>query len=630
MADLIQLLPDAIANQIAAGEVIQRPASVIKELMENSIDAGSTSVKLIVKDAGKTLLQVIDNGCGMSETDARMAFERHATSKIRASQDLFAIRTMGFRGEAMASIAAVAQVEMRTRRQAEELGNRLVIEGSEVKIQEACQCTAGTNISVKNLFFNVPARRNFLKSNTVEMRHIIDEFQRLAIANPDIFFSLHHNNGEIFHLPPGNLRQRIIALFGNAYNKRLVPVSEETDALKLYGFVGKPEFAKKTRGEQYFFVNQRFIKSGYLNHAVVTAFEELLAADTYPFYIIFIDIDPARIDINVHPTKQEIKFDDEKLVYNYLKVAIRHSLGQYSIMPTLDFDQETSFSANRVQPVQRSEFTIDSYTRESKATADSNSGNYRNGNINYSGEENRQKNNLENWQKLYEGIGGTADEDTEAGEAEPSFTIESEWSKENTLDDQTQSFSKQQRPPYQVHASYIVSHIKSGFLLIDQQAAHERILYENYLQVLDKQTASTQKQLFPKTIDLPAADAAVLRDIIPQINLLGYDIQEFGQNTFVINGIPAEMAGHRNEEKAIEILLEQYKSNLELRLDITENLARSLARSTSIKRGQTLSVTEMQALIDKLFACEIPFSSPTGRNCFITFELDDLAKRFEG
>ena len=630
MADLIQLLPDAIANQIAAGEVIQRPASVIKELMENSIDAGSTSVKLIVKDAGKTLLQVIDNGCGMSETDARMAFERHATSKIRASQDLFAIRTMGFRGEAMASIAAVAQVEMRTRRQAEELGNRLVIEGSEVKVQEACQCTAGTNISVKNLFFNVPARRNFLKSNTVEMRHIIDEFQRLAIANPDIFFSLHHNNAEIFHLPPGNLRQRIIALFGNAYNKRLVPVSEETDALKLYGFVGKPEFAKKTRGEQYFFVNHRFIKSGYLNHAVVTAFEELLAADTYPFYIIFIDIDPARIDINVHPTKQEIKFDDEKLVYNYLKVAIRHSLGQYSIMPTLDFDQETSFSANRVNPVQRSEFTIDSYTRESKATADSSGSNYGNGNINYSSEENRQKNNLENWQKLYEGIGSTADEDIEAGEAEPSFTIESEWSKENTLDDQNQSFSKQQRPPYQVHASYIVSHIKSGFLLIDQQAAHERILYENYLQVLDNQTASTQKQLFPKTIDLPAADAAVLRDIIPQINLLGYDIQEFGQNTFVINGIPAEMAGHRNEEKAIEILLEQYKSNLELKLDITENLSRSLARSTSIKRGQTLSVTEMQALIDKLFACEIPFSSPTGRNCFITFELDDLAKRFEG
>lgn len=635
MADLIQLLPDAIANQIAAGEVIQRPASVIKELMENSIDAGSTSVKLIVKDAGKTLLQVIDNGCGMSETDARMAFERHATSKIRASQDLFAIRTMGFRGEAMASIAAVAQVEMRTRRQSEELGTRLIIEGSEVKSQEACQCTSGTNISVKNLFFNVPARRNFLKSNTVEMRHIIDEFQRLAIANPDIFFSLHHNNGEIFHLPPGNLRQRIIALFGNAYNKRLVPVSEETDALKLYGFVGKPEFAKKTRGEQYFFVNQRFIKSGYLNHAVTTAFEDLLPSDTFPFYVIFIDIDPARIDINVHPTKQEIKFDDEKLVYNYLKVAIRHSLGQYSIMPTLDFDQETSFSSNRVQPIQpTSKFTVDSYTRESKATAgNSGSGsgsNYSNGGMDFPGEEKRQQNNLVNWQKLYEGIGKADEDEFITGESEASVTIESEWSKENTLDDQAKSFSKQQRPPYQVHASYIVSHIKSGFLLIDQQAAHERILYENYLQVLEKQSASTQKQLFPKTIDLPQADAAVLRDIIPQINLLGYDIQEFGQNTFVINGIPAEMAGHQNEEKAIEILLEQFKSNLELKLDIKENLARSLARSTSIKRGQTLSVTEMQALIDKLFACEIPFSNPTGRNCFITFELDDLAKRFEG
>ncbi len=631
MADLIQLLPDAIANQIAAGEVIQRPASVIKELMENSIDAGSTSVKLIVKDAGKTLLQVIDNGCGMSETDARMAFERHATSKIRASQDLFAIRTMGFRGEAMASIAAVAQVEMRTRRQSEELGTRLVIEGSDVKSQEACQCISGTNISVKNLFFNVPARRNFLKSNTVEMRHIIDEFQRLAIANPDIFFSLHHNNGEIFHLPPGNLRQRIIALFGNAYNKRLVPVSEETDALKLYGFVGKPEFAKKTRGEQYFFVNQRFIKSGYLNHAVTTAFEDLLPSDTYPLYVIFIDIDPARIDINVHPTKQEIKFDDEKLVYNYLKVAIRHSLGQYSIMPTLDFDQESSFSTNRVQPVKPSKFTIDSYTRESKATAgNSSSKSYSNGGMNFAGEEQRQQNNLANWQKLYEGIGQADEEEMDTGEAESSVTIESEWSKENTLDDHSKSFSKQQRPPYQVHASYIVSHIKSGFLLIDQQAAHERILYENYLQVLEKQSASTQKQLFPKTIDLPQADASVLRNIIPQINLLGYDIQEFGQNTFVINGIPAEMAGHQNEEKAIEILLEQFKSNLELKLDIKENLARSLARSTSIKRGQVLSVTEMQALIDKLFACEIPFSSPTGRNCFITFELDDLAKRFEG
>ncbi|MEL6846023.1 MAG: DNA mismatch repair endonuclease MutL, partial [Bacteroidota bacterium] len=304
MADVIQLLPDAIANQIAAGEVIQRPASVVKELLENSVDAGATNIKLIVKDAGKGLIQIIDNGCGMSDTDARMCFERHATSKIKRAKDLFEIRTMGFRGEAMASIAAVAQVEMRTRRHNDDLGTRLVMEASEIKKQEPCQCSAGTSISVKNLFFNVPARRNFLKSNTVEMRHILDEFQRIAIAHPDLFFSLHHNNTEVFHLPKGNLRQRIVGVLGSKYNKKLVPVAEETDALKLSGFIGKPEFAKKTRGDQFFYVNDRFIKSGYLNHAVVSAFEDLLPKETYPLYVIFIEIDPARVDINVHPTKQ--------------------------------------------------------------------------------------------------------------------------------------------------------------------------------------------------------------------------------------------------------------------------------------------------------------------------------------
>ena len=322
MADVIQLLPDSIANQIAAGEVIQRPASVVKELMENSIDAGSTQIKLIIKDAGKTLIQVIDDGCGMSETDARMSFERHATSKIRTAKDLFAIKTMGFRGEAMASIAAIAQVEMKTRKHNEDVGVRLTIEGSEIKSQEPCQCNAGTSLSIKNLFYNVPARRNFLKTTTVEMRHIIDEFQRVALANPDIFFSLHHNGTEVFHLPESNLRQRIVNMFGQNSNKKLVPVLEETDALRLEGFVGKPEFAKKTRGEQFFFVNKRFIKSGYLNHALMGAYEDVLSKDTYPLYVIFIEIDPARIDINVHPTKQEIKFDDERLVYNLSLIHI--------------------------------------------------------------------------------------------------------------------------------------------------------------------------------------------------------------------------------------------------------------------------------------------------------------------
>ncbi len=621
MADLIQLLPDAIANQIAAGEVIQRPASVVKELMENAIDAGSTSVKLIVKDSGKTLIQVIDNGCGMSETDARMSLQRHATSKIRQAEDLFSIRTMGFRGEAMASIAAVAHMEMRTRRQTDELGIRLVVEASEIKVQEACQCTSGTSISVKNLFFNVPARRNFLKSNTVEMRHILDEFQHVALAHPDIFFSLHHNNSEIFHLPAGNLRQRIISIFGNQYNKRLVPVSEETDVLKLYGFVGKPEFAKKTRGEQLFFVNQRFIKSGYLNHAVMTAYEDLLK-DAYPLYIIFIDIDPERIDINVHPTKQEIKFDDERLVYNYLRVAVRHALGQYSIMPSLDFDQETSFSPDRLSASARQQSSGGGGGGGGYPTIKPAEG------PGHPDITPRQQSNQQNWQSLYEGLDEFIS-DEPSGEPAAPVTIESEWSGGGTLDDSTESFSKHKSVPYQIHASYIVSPIKSGFLVIDQQAAHERILYEQCLSVLEKQSALSQKQLFPRTLTLSPADATMLQEILPQINLLGFDIQEFGNYTFVINGIPAELSGKQDETKIIEGLLEQYKRNTDLKLNARENIARAMAKSTAIRKGQNLTEEEMQSLIDKLFACSLPFRSPTGRSCFLTFELDEFAKRFD-
>jgi len=616
MADIIQLLPDAIANQIAAGEVIQRPASVVKELMENAVDAGSTSIKLIVKDAGKTLIQVIDNGCGMSETDARMSLERHATSKIRSADDLFAIRTMGFRGEAMASIAAVAQLELRTRRKADELGARLVVEGSEIKIQEPCQTMAGTNISVKNLFYNVPARRNFLKSNTVEMRHIFDEFQRVAIANPDIFFSLQHNNQEIFHLPAANLRQRVTAALGGNSNKKLVPVHEETDILRLNGFVGKPEFAKKTRGDQLFFVNNRFIKSGYLNHAVMGAFEDLLPKDTFPLYIIFIDIDPSYIDINVHPTKQEIKFEDERLVYNYLKVAVRHALGQHSIMPALDFDQEVNFSsAGPLRPQRRS----------------GSSGKSSGGNTPFSSPSRLKDVNLKNWEKLYDGLQDTENEElVNPGKSGP-LTIESSWEEDDQIrDDQSTGFIKQQREPYQLHAAYIVSPIKSGYLLIDQQSAHERILYENYLKVLNEQSASTQQQLFPRAVTLSPTDAVLLKDILPEVNKLGFDIQEFGVNTFVINGVPAEMAGKQDETDLVEALLERYKANTGLKLEVRENIARAMARSAALKRGQQLSKEEMQALIDRLFACETPFKSPSGRNCFITFEIEELEKRFEG
>ncbi len=626
MADIIQLLPDSIANQIAAGEVIQRPSSVVKELMENAIDAGSNSVKLIVKDAGRTLVQVIDNGCGMSETDARMSFERHATSKVREAKDLFAIRTMGFRGEAMASIAAIAQVEMRTRRQPDELGTRLVIEGSEVKVQEACQCNAGTNISVKNLFFNVPARRNFLKSNSVEMRHILDEFQRIAIANPDIFFSLHRNGEEIFHLQPGNQRQRIVGIFGANSNKKLVPVSVEIDIMNLSGFIGKPEFAKKTRGEQMFFVNGRFIKSGYLHHAVTTAFEKLLPDDTHPMYALFIEIDPARIDINVHPTKQEIKFDDERHIYKCLKVAIKHALGQFSIAPTLDFDQEVSFSpvknfGMREQPQADVEKNISSFSGGSKISGST-----------PGKEHNIEANNLKNWQKIFDGLEAFDEKEEPKPTVDnppQSVTIESQWETEQSLTDAGGTFSKGHKPPYQIHATYIVSHIKSGFLLIDQKAAHERILYERYLAALESRQAGTQKELFPTTITLSPIDAAVIKEILPEINLLGFDMQEFGKDTFIIHGIPAEMVGHaQKEQKIIETLLEQYKQEVDMDLGLKEKVARAMARSTAVRRGQTLSPEEMQAIIDKLFACQMPYKSPGGRACFITYDLEELAKKF--
>ena len=466
MADIIQLLPDAIANQIAAGEVIQRPASVVKELLENAIDAGSTEIKLIVKDAGKSLIQVIDNGCGMSETDARMCFERHATSKIRKAKDLFAIRTMGFRGEAMASIAAIAQVEMRTRKHNEDLGTRIVIDGSEIKTQEACQCTVGTNFSIKNLFYNVPARRNFLKTTTVEMRHVLDEFQRVALANPDIFFSLHHNGTEVFHLPSSNLRQRIVNLFGNNSNKKLVPVSEETDALKLEGFIGKPEFSKKTRGEQFFFVNNRFIRSAYLNHAIVTAYEQLLPTNHYPLYIIFIEIDPARIDINVHPTKQEIKFEDERLVYNYLKVSVRHALGQYSITPTLDFDLEPGLSGiNNNSTPQTSSYTpdtIESSSNTSPRLSSKRGETFESFTSNRNNPTPLESSNLKNWKNAYDGL-EDFDGDNEKISGQP-FTIESAMSEGATLDDENKTFTKETKPLYQVHSSYIVSHIKSGYI----------------------------------------------------------------------------------------------------------------------------------------------------------------------
>lgn len=623
MADVIHLLPENVANQIAAGEVVQRPASVVKELLENAVDAGATQIRLIVRDAGKTLIQVIDNGCGMSETDARMSFERHATSKIHDARDLFAIKTLGFRGEALASIAAVAQVEMRTRRDHDELGVRIMVEDSTVKAQEACQTPQGTSIAVKNLFYNVPARRNFLKADPVEMRHMVDEFQRVAMANPDLFFSFHQNDSEIFHLPPGNLRQRVVKIFGEAVNKKLVPVQEETDVLRISGFVGKPDYFRKTRGEQFFFVNKRFIKSNYLHHAVVAAYEELLPDDHHPLYVLFLEIEPGSIDINVHPTKQEIKFDDERLVYNYLKVTVRHALGAHNITPTLDFEQEPAFQAQplrtpSLRPESDEPARVSDHGRSRPSMPD----------------EKRHQDNLANWQKLYEGMGlaikSIEPEETDSGASTPtpqSSVIQPVEVFE--MNPESQPAQTTQKDPYQIHSQYIVSHIKSGFLIIDQQAASERILYERYLQALNNQAIATQKALFPKTLELPPADAALLREILGEVNALGFEIAEFGGNAFVVHGWPANLGSHVQEEMLLERVLEQYKNNLEMDLSTRDNLARSMARNASLRRGQSLTSEAMRELIDQLFACSMPFSSPSGRKSLVQYDLEEIKKWFE-
>ncbi|MEO0338962.1 MAG: DNA mismatch repair endonuclease MutL, partial [Bacteroidota bacterium] len=570
-------------------------------------------------------------GCGMSETDARMSFERHATSKIRSAQDLFSIRTMGFRGEALASIAALAQVEMKTRQQKNEMGARLQLEGSKVIKSEPCQAPTGTSLAVKNIFFNVPARRNFLKSNAVELKHIMDEFHRVALANPDIQFSLHRDGEQIFQLMSGNLRQRIVGLLGSHSNKKLIPVEEDTDIVQIRGFVGKPEFAKKTRGDQYFFVNDRFIKSGYLHHAVMTAYDELINKENYPTYFLFIDIDPAKIDINVHPTKQEIKFDDERLVYNYLRVAVRHALGQHNVMPSLDFEQESTFNLPVIgrSSTPTSLGASQAFKETPKESSGSGGGSW----SNFQKPSQREKVNLANWQEVYAALANDNDEQEQEQEDQHSagtpLTLESNWSDEPTPKNQKAKEKQGGKAPYQIHRRYILNQIKSGFILIDQQAAHERILYEQYLEILQEQTGVTQPQLFSQTIELNAQDSTILEGIREQVNQLGFDIQPFGQQSFIINGIPAEMVGRQDAQETLLQLIEQYKLGIDLKLDIKENIARAMARSASIKKGQSLEVEEMRNLIDKLFACAIPYKSPTGRNCFHTFELEEIAKLFE-
>jgi DNA mismatch repair protein MutL len=600
MPDLIQLLPDSIANQIAAGEVVQRPASAVKELMENSIDAEAGHIRLIVKDAGKSLIQVIDDGKGMSETDARMSLERHATSKIRKAEDLFTLYTMGFRGEALASIAAVSQMEMKTRLETQELGTCLVVEASDVKKQEPIACEKGTSISIKNLFYNIPARRNFLKSNPVELKHIIDEFQRLALANPEIAFSFIQSDEVIYDLLPGKLGQRIVSMFGKAYQEQLAPCQEETSLAKVKGYVGKPDFARKTRGEQFLFVNRRFIRSNYLHHAIMSAFEGLLPDNSFPFYVIFIEIDPRHIDVNVHPTKTEIKFDDERAVYAVVRSAVRQAIGSHNLTPAIDFNADVNIISRLSQSAQSN----DVYFEERFSTA-------------------LHRSNQENWDKLFEGK--PREPDSNENKTPDIHTLRFE----SALNNPTEELPVQEeKTVFQLHARYIVRQVKTGMMILDQQLLHERILFERFLNQLKNKSAESQQSLFPQAVTLSASDFALVLEMQPEITALGFRFDIFGKNTLLINGIPANIPTGR-EKELFEGLLEQFKINQsELSLPLKENLARALAKRASIKTGQKLVKEEMQSLIEGLFSCATPNYTPDGKPTFFIFELPKIENYF--
>lgn len=640
-SDVIHLLPDAIANQIAAGEVVQRPASVVKELLENAIDAKAHSVQVIIREAGKTLIQVIDDGAGMSETDARMSFERHATSKIRNSDDLFKIRTMGFRGEALASIAAVAQVELRTRRNDDELGTLIRIEGSEVKTQESVATLPGTNLLVKNLFFNVPARRNFLKSNSVEMRHVLDEFQRVALAHPEVGFSLYHNDVEVFNLYAGKLVRRIVDMFGKNYREQLVFCQEDTSYVSVRGYIGKPEFARKTRGEQYFFVNERFIKHSYLHHAIISAYEGTIPEGSHPFYVLFIEIDPSHVDINIHPTKTEIKFDDERSVYAILMAAVRKAVGVYNLAPPMDFEDNVNFLNPTPRPtVMPRAIQPDWAAQPEGASSGSTASNPGRSDSAHSKEgTRRQQGNLTNWNKLFEGLKSPDEEARQqatleldqAVAARPSYQQQAVTmaSKINRLATESVSIPDVEAALFQVHNRYILSQVKEGVMLIDQKAAYERILYERYRHMLTKRSGACQQLLFPKTVRLTPADMQLMRETTDEIRALGFEFDEIGPNELLVRGTPADLPDESEQELFEELIEQLKKSYSDLKLNKPDSLARSLARRFSARYAVKLSLLEMHTLINQLFASPDPNRTPGGDPIVVMLTMDRLSALFK-
>lgn len=598
MSNIIQLLPEHVANQIAAGEVVQRPASVVKELIENSIDAGATNIKLILIDAGKTLIQVIDNGKGMSATDAKLSFERHATSKIKAADDLFQLQTKGFRGEAMASIAAISHVEMKTKQGSDELGNHIKIEGSKISYQGMTNSPSGTNIAVKNLFFNIPARRNFLKSDAIETRHIVDEFQRVSLAHPEISFSLHHNGNEIYHLKTSNLKKRIIGIFGSKMNEKLVPVSEETDLIAMKGFFSKPSFSKKKRGEQFFFVNNRYVKSPYLNHAVLSAFDGLLEKGAHPSYFLYLEVPPKSIDINIHPTKTEIKFDDEKSIYAILKATIKHSLGQYNVAPVIDFNRDATLdtpynlvreSSRGLTPKINVDPSFNPFQKDKKSTKSFSI-----------------KKDSSNWESLY--VSANDDQQQEA-----LFQEESDAVVNQTI---------------QIQKKYIISSIKSGVVLIHQSLAHQRILYEEFLEKNSMKEVHSQQLLFPLTISFSSAEIEIIYSLKSELEDLGFCFDEFTKESVTIKGTPVSIP----ESKITDVLEELIEK---VNIDVPDSnynpfdyVIASFSKSLAIKTGSILSQKEQENLVNRLFSCKEPSISPSGKTTFKTMTLNEIDQLF--
>ena len=588
--------------------MIQRPASAVKELLENAIDAGATEIQLVIKDAGKELIQVIDNGCGMSPTDARMSFERHATSKIKSIEDLFKIRTMGFRGEALASVAAVAQVELRTCRHGNELGTRLCIEGTEVKLQEPYVTGPGTNLMVKNLFFNVPARRHFLKSNSTEFRHIIDEFTRIALAHPKIAFRLWHNGVEQFHLEAGNLKTRIVGLLGGSYEKNLVPVEEQTDLLNISGFIGKPEAATRTRGMQFFFINNRFIRNPYLHHAVTTAYEGLIEKESFPFYVLFLEADPARVDVNVHPTKQEVKFDDDRMMYAYLNAAIKHSLARYNIAPSLDFTLNPEItqltSVQLPQSTQEKEsvekgYLYNTFTQRNQAHLI------------------EHKDSRQQWKDLYE----IAKKPQEQGISQ---------SMENTAGVRAPLLHSDNGVPVNsqnvlvVQGAMLITTVKSGLMIIHIRRAQERIWYERLLEEWNSGQTPSQQLLFPVSYDLPPQDAILLNEVLGDLSRIGFDISPFGQNTFVVQGVPTALPSGEEKNVLDEVIDQLRHESHDAVGQRSDKLLRQLARRLSRNKHAIQQPEGQQALIDELFACKQPEYTPEGKKVFSLLRKDAL------